>query len=61
MKEATICDDILHVNMFHYFKTPMLYVCFLQNLSTMNVLDLILYCMVFLRFLRMLPPPQDPQ
>jgi hypothetical protein len=34
-----ICDDILHVNMFHYFKIPYFTCTFLQNLSTMNILD----------------------
>ena len=44
MKEAIICDDILHVNMFHYFENPLYYMyTFLQNLSTMNILDLIFF------------------
>ena len=48
MKDAIICDNTLHVNMFHYFKTPILYVrFFLQNLSIMNILDLVFLSHVF--------------
>jgi hypothetical protein len=49
--ENFICDNILHVNMFHYFKIPLFYVYnFLQNLPTMNILDLIFYCTLFYDF-----------
>ena len=37
MKEAIIYDDIL--NKFQHFKPPILYVRWLQILSTMNILD----------------------
>jgi hypothetical protein len=45
-----ICDGFLHVNMFYYFKSPILHVHFLQNLSTMNILDTIFYCTLVLNF-----------
>jgi hypothetical protein len=40
-----MCDDILHVNMVHYLKTPYIIMCmfFLQNLSQMNILDLCIF------------------
>ena len=52
-----ICDSILHVNMFHYLKTP--YIIFLmQNLSTINILDPdFFYHMLFYHF-RHAPLPE---
>ena len=48
--ENIICDDILHVNMFHYLKSPILHVHFLQNLSTINILDPIFHRTLFYNF-----------
>jgi hypothetical protein len=54
--ENIICDGILHVNMFHYFKIPYLHVHFLQNLTTMNILDLIFYRILFYNFRPLISP-----
>ena len=43
VKEAIICDGILHVNLFRYFKIPYIICIFLQNLFTMNILDLVVF------------------
>ena len=56
-----MCDGILHVNMFHYFRTLYYMYIFLQNSSTMNILDLVLYHMLFLQFALVNPPPPSPQ
>ena len=45
--ENIICDGILHVNMFHYFKIPYITCTFKKKLSIMNILDLILSHVVF--------------
>jgi len=54
--ENIICDGILHVNMFHYFKIPYFTCTFLQNLPTMNILDPILLSHVVLRFSPVISP-----
>ena len=43
--------------MFHYFKIPYITCTFLQNLSTMNILDPIFYCTVVSNFFASAPPP----
>ena len=51
-KEVIICDGNLHVNLFYYNKTPYI-TCtffFLQNSSTMSILDPFFYCTSFLQF-----------
>ena len=39
-----MCDGILHVNMFIYFKTHIVHVHFFAKLCKINILDLICYC-----------------
>ena len=50
IKEAITCDGILHVTCFIINKSPILYVQSLPNLSTMNILDPIVYHTLFLQF-----------
>jgi hypothetical protein len=54
--ENIICDGILHVNMFHYFKIPYFTCNFLQNLPTMNILDPIFYRTLFYDFRLVISP-----
>jgi hypothetical protein len=54
--ENIICDGILHVNMFHYLKIPILHVHFLQNLPTINILDPIFYRTLFYDFVPVISP-----
>jgi hypothetical protein len=42
---------------FIIINPPILYVCFLQNLSMMNILDSIFYCMLSTIFASDCPPP----
>jgi hypothetical protein len=54
--ENIICDGILHVNMFHYFKIPYFTCKILQNLPTMNILDPIFYRTLFYDFRPVISP-----
>jgi hypothetical protein len=57
IKKAIRCDGILHVNMFHYFKTPYIICMFLQYFPTLTTLDLIfLSHVVSMIFLLMTSP-----
>jgi hypothetical protein len=53
--ENIICDGILHVNMFHYFKIPYFTCTFLQDLPTMNILDPIFNRTLFHDFRQWIP------
>jgi hypothetical protein len=58
IKDDIIRDGILHVTIYHYLKTPLYYMyIFLQNLSTMNILDSIFYRTLFLQILPVPPSP----
>ena len=48
--ENIICDGILHINMFHYFKIPYFTCNCFTNLPTMNILDPIFYRTLFYDF-----------
>ena len=56
--ETIICDGILHVNIFHYFKIPYITcIYFLHNLLTMSILDLIFLSHVVSKKIATPPPP----
>ena len=50
IKEVIICDGILHVNMFHYYRTPYIICTFFAKFIYNEYIRPYFYRMLFLRF-----------
>ena len=57
-KEAIICDGILHVNMLHYLKTPILYVQFFALFIYIKYIRSYSLLHVVSKIFASAPPPQ---